>query len=172
MVTPTHLLIALIGFLVIFAVTIALAARYVSRKAAGSLGPKSAPIPVTPPTTLVDPQVIRVLSERLSVLEGRLPAMQATNDGYAALALRVAEMEARLPTISDAYDRFGQMVLNADRRAADRDKRGRNKQQTVEEAAAKMGLAGDPTAPAPDNGTPQLGKRISGVVGSGGSARR
>jgi len=142
----------------------------ISRRAVGPPEPETAPIPAVLPQQLVDPQVIRVLSERLSVLEGRLPAMQATNDGYAALALRVAEMEARLPTISDAYDRFGQMVLNADKRAADRDKRGRNRQQTVEEAAAKMGLAADPKATAPDNGQPTA--RVSGVVGSGGSSRR
>jgi len=143
----------------------------ISRGAVGPLEAEKPPIPVALPQQLVDPHVIRVLSERLSVLEGRLPAMQASNDGYAAMAIRLAELEGRLPVLADAYDKFSQMTLNADKRAADRDKRSRSRAQTVEEAAAQMGLAGDPKATAPveaatrTNGTP-------GVMGSGGSVRR
>lgn len=170
MVPVSYLLYGLVGVLAFLTILVVAGLRFIGRKLTGSLGAEKQPIPAAPPPTLVDPQVIRVLSERLSVLEGRVPAMQATNDGYAALAIRVAEMEARLPTISDAYDKYSQMVLNADKRAADRDKRGRSRALSVEEAAAQMGLAGDPKAAVDEK--KNASASLPGVMGSGGNVRR
>lgn len=143
----------------------------VGRLIAGPLVAEKQPMPAAPAQTLVDPQVIRVLSERLAVLEGRLPALQATNDGYASMTLRLSEIETRLPALTDAFDKFSQMTLNADKRAADRDKRSRNRAITVEEAAAQMGMAADPKAAlGGTNNTPRPVQ--TGVMGSGGAPRR
>jgi len=163
MVAVETLVLCLSVMLLLSGVVITVAYRTASRRAVGSPGAEKQPIPAAQPTELVDPQVLRVLSERLSTLEGRLPVLQATVDGYGAIAMRLAELEARMPTISDAYDRFGQMVLNADKRAADRDKRQRNKTLTVEEAAAQGGMGALATAV-----VPSVPPKRSGVLGGNG----
>jgi len=172
MVPAWSLIASLVGVSVCFGGLFLVLLSRVGRVAAGSLVPEKEPMPVALAETLVDPQVIRVLSERLAVLEGRLPAMQAMNDGYSAMALRLAQLEAQVPNLHDAFDKMSQMTLNADKRAADRDKRGRNKTQTVEEAAAQMGMAANPKAALlPANGAARA-PLPAGVMGSGGTPRR
>jgi len=169
MVPAWYIIASLLGAFALICTVFLLVLYRISRKAAGPLDAEKRPIPVVPSNTLVDPDVIRVLSERLAMLEGRIPALQATVDGYTALSLRVTEMEGRLPTIVDAHDRFAQALVNANKRTAEREKRGKNRSQTVAEAAEQMGMAAATTAvPPPANG----GTKPVGVMGTGGSTRR
>ena len=99
MVPALYLYLALGGFalsLILGAVGIV---WHVSRKAAGGLAAPVAPIQAPFQNTLVDPEVISMLSQRLAVLEGRLPAMQQMLDGYQAQAVRLGEIETRLPAL-------------------------------------------------------------------------
>lgn len=126
----------------------------------------------------VDGTVLRVLSERLAILEGSIPALQQTLTGYSALASRIADLEARLPTLADAYDRFSQTTLNAEKRRSETERRAelkRSKEEpegpTVAEAAAQMGLAADAAAVETAVQKSADGKR-PGVYGSGGNSGR
>jgi len=139
----------------------------------------SSPDTKPPVPSDVDGTVLRVLSERIAILEGSIPALQQTLTGYSALASRIADLEARLPTLADAYDRFSQTTLNAEKRRTETERRAELKriaageeEPTVAEAAAKMGLAGDAAAAqaAADESKP-TGKR-AGVYGQGGNSGR
>lgn len=118
----------------------------------------------------VDISSLRMLSQRLAVLEGSVQPMQQVLDGYAALATRVAGIESALPAVIDAYDKFSQTTLNAEKRRDTRDRNSKKKGDdedgvSVEQAAAQMGMAGNPE-PAPVE-TASNGKR-AGVLGRGG----
>lgn len=141
--------------------------RVLSRKAVEGLARKNAPIPAPLPNTLVEADVMRGFSERLSVLEGRLPALQQMLDGYAGLSVRISEMEARLPTVADAFERFGTLVQNAEKRRRSSESNEKNKQLTVEEVAAQAGLAASGAGPAS-----QFNASRAGVLGSGGNGQR
>jgi len=114
---------------------------FYSRKASGGLAASAAPIQAPAPIPLVDPEVLTSLSQRLALLEGRLPALQQLLDGYGAMATRMAELEARLPSLVDAMDRYSNQLVNAEKRTANRERTEKNKKLTVDEAADQMGLA-------------------------------
>jgi len=117
----------------------------------------------------VDISSLRMLSQRLAVLEGSVQPMQQVLDGYAALATRVAGIESALPAVIDAYDKFAQTTLNAEKRRDTRErnskKKGDDDEISVEAAAAQMGMASN-ADPAPVE-TQSNGKR-AGVLGRGG----
>jgi len=119
----------------------------------------------------IDNTALRVLSERLQVLEGRLSPMQQVLDGYGAISTRLSALEARVPSVIDAMDKMQQTTLNADKRASERERRAKKKDgddgdgQTVEQAAATMGMAANPDAAIP---VPAANGRRPGVLGKGG----
>lgn len=125
--------------------------------------------PAHAPTQLVDPDILSVLSQRLALMEGRLPAMQQILDGYAALTVRMGELEANLPHLADAYSKFSQMVLNQEKRANEKQRRSDNRAITVEEAAAEAGMAagGVPTNRLVDQPADRPERR-AGVLGGNG----
>jgi len=113
----------------------------------------------------LDDSSLRILSERLSIIEGRIPALQQTMDGYGAISTRLSALEANLPAVVEAYDKFSQVSLNADKRMAERERRAGKKKDaedseglTVAQAADQMGLAANAepaqAAAAPSNGKP------------------
>jgi len=123
----------------------------------------------------VDASVLRAIGERLVLLESRLPALQQTLDGYAAMSARVADLEGRLPVLADAYDKFSQITLNADKRRAAMQARADKKDDdsdeiSVGEAAAQMGMAAN--AREREGNGPVAPKYPAGVMGKGGSGGR
>jgi len=121
----------------------------------------------------IDSSVLRAIGERLVLLESRLPALQQTLDGYAAMSGRIADLEGRLPVLADAYDKFSQVTLNADKRRIMQEQRADKKsadsdEMTVAEAAGQMGLAGEA---AKTNNKPPA-DRPAGVLGAGGNPVR
>ena len=169
---PAWTLFAALPFACLVAVTLTfIVTRALSRKAAPVPSPVQGPISAPAKNTLVDVDVLSIMSQRLAVLEGRLPALQQLLDGYGALSTRVAEMEARLPTLADAYDRFGSLVVNAEKRRRESDRHQKNKPLSVEEVAAQAGLAtGLPGSPAAASGEPSSVR--AGVVGGNGVKSR
>ena len=121
----------------------------------------------------IDASVLRAIGERLVLLESRLPALQQTLDGYAAVSGRIADLEGRLPVLADAYDKFSQVTLNADKRRIMQEQRADkkaadNEELSVGEAAAQMGLAGE----APKGNSKPADDRPAGVLGAGGNPVR
>lgn len=144
--------------------------RAFSRRAVGGLARESVPIPVPHQNTLVELDVMRGFSERLSIIEGRIPALQQMLDGYSGLSVRLCELEARLPSLTEAYDRYGTLVMNAEKRRRSVDQKEKNKPLTVEEVAAQAGLAVNDGG-AKDSSQPATAVR-AGVLGSGGNSQR
>jgi len=124
----------------------------------------------------VEPDVLRLLGQRIVLLESRLPAFQAAIDSYGNITQRVADVEGRLPNLIEAFDKFNQQVLNSDKRAATRESRANKKTEPkdgeipVEQAFAAMGMAataGDEIeAPAPARAV------RAGALGQGGNGAR
>jgi len=169
---PAWTLFAALPVACLLAVTLTfLVMRRGSRVTVPVPSPETGPISVPAKNTLVDIDVLSMMSQRLAVLEGRLPALQQMLDGYGALSTRVAEMEARLPTLADAYDRFGTLVVNAEKRRRESDRHHKNKPLSVEEVAAQAGLAtGLPGAPSAKVGEPSPAR--AGIVGGNGVKSR
>lgn len=119
----------------------------------------------------LDDTVVRIMSERLSMLEGRLPQLQIMLDGYAAMQMRIAQMEAQLPNVVDAYERYARVIENSDKSKNERERRANKKQDkesgevSVEDAVAKMGLAGEASAPATSKTATKSNGKPAGVYG-------
>lgn len=167
MITVTTLLLSMSGACIVaggiatwwFRRGLSVAARGVDH--AGTAQPAHAP------TQLVADDTLQVLSNRLALIEGRIPAMQQILDGYGALTVRLGELEANLPHLADAYSKFSQMVLNQEKRANEKQRRSNNRAITVEEAAADAGLAATATSETFAQPVDVPGRR-AGVLGGNG----
>lgn len=149
---------------------------------AASQGPQGQSMPenTSPASPYVDASVFRGLSERLGILEGRLPALIQTLDGYGAISSRLADMEARLPALIDAYDKFSSISLNTEKRRLEQERRAEKKREaaggdvpeiSVKEAAEKMGMATQPQ-PNSANDLPVQHPSQIGAYGQGGPSRK
>jgi len=118
----------------------------------------------------VDISSLRMLSQRLAVLEGSVQPMQQVLDGYAALATRVSGIESALPAVIDAYDKFSQTTLNAEKRRDTRERTAKKKGGDDDEIPIADALArmGDAANPEPQQAKETNGRR-AGVLGRGGS---
>ena len=149
---------------------------HVARRRQSQFGASPAPQP-----TLTDPTgldgLLQSMSGRVAAVEGRLGAVAAELQGVAILQQRLAAVEAAMPSMQEAYEKYGDQVARADKRATERDrveKKTAQSFQTAGEAAADLGAAGaggiptltQPAAPP----TPPNGK-YPGVVGSGGRGK-
>jgi len=168
MITVTTLVLSVLGACLVAGVLAAWWYRRGSVVPVGGVDHAGTAQPAPAPTQLVDPEILSVLSQRLALMEGRLPAMQQILDGYGALTVRMGELEANLPHLADAYSKFSQMVLNQEKRANEKQRRSDNKALTVGEAAAEAGMAAG-GIPA-DELIPgaQMVQRRAGVLGGNG----
>jgi len=168
MVSVTTLVLCVAGGCLVAGAVVTLLLRRRSTVAVGGVDHVGTAQPTHTPTQLVDTVSIQLLSERLAMIEGRIPAMQQILDGYAALGVRLGELEANLPNLADAYSKFSQMVLNQEKRANERTRKVTNRQITVEEAAADAGLAATATAETFAQPAIDVPGRRAGVLGGNG----
>ncbi len=136
--------------------------------------------PPAPQAALTDPtgldSLLQSMSGRVAAVEGRLGAVAAELQGVALLQQRLAAVEASMPSLQEAYEKYGDQVARADKRTTERERRNKAddaKFQTAGDAAAVLsgaGGAGGETPALTQPPVPQNGGR-AGVVGSGGRAR-
>ncbi len=133
--------------------------------------------PPAPPATPTDPtsldSLLQSMSARVAAVEGRLGAVAAELQGVAILQQRLAAVEASMPSMQEAYEKYGDQVARADKRATERDRVERKTSasfQTAGEAADLIAGAGAGGNPAPTQLAPAQNNR-AGVVGSGGRSR-
>ncbi len=133
--------------------------------------------PPAPQPTLSDPTgldaLLTSMSGRVAAVEGRLGAVAAELQGVAILQQRLAAIEASMPSMQEAYEKYGDQVARADKRATERDRVEKKTAgfQTAGEAAALMGAAGNGGEPAlTQPAAPTNGGR-PGVRGSGGRGK-
>ncbi len=168
------MVLTLLGTLVATCGVIVVTVRILSRKAVGELQGNPLPTVAPPLNTLVSDEVIRMLSQRLSALEGTLPALQQMLDGYGGMATRLAALEGRLPDLADAFDKYTHNIVSQEKRTRERE-RTETKKLTVAEAAAQAGMAADPAAVAAAVAGPPanpLPVRMPGVLGGNGIRSR
>jgi len=168
MVSVTTLILSVCGACALAGIVGYLGLRRVRAVSVGGLDHAGPAQPAQAPTQLVDFESLRLLSERLALVEGRIPAMQQLLDSYGALATRMAELEANLPHLADAYSKFSQMVLNQEKRANEKERRSNNRAITVDEAAAEAGLAATATAETFAQPSAEVAGRRAGVLGGNG----
>jgi len=135
------------------------------------------PAPTAPP---LDPHgldsLLQSMSGRVAAVEGRLGAVAAELQGVAILQQRLAAVEASMPSIQEAYEKYGDQVARADKRMTERarvEQKTAQSFQTAGEAADLIGAAGNGGEPALTHpAAPQNGKQsYPGVVGSGGRGK-
>jgi len=136
--------------------------------------------PPAPQATLTDPtgldSLLQSMSGRVAAVEGRLGSVAAELTQVALLQTRVAAIEAAMPSLQEAYEKYGDQVARADKRATERDRVERktaDKFQTAGEAADLIGGAGAGGIPAPTQLAPPTTNNGGrpGVVGSGGRGK-
>jgi len=133
--------------------------------------PPAPPPPPSDPTSL--DSLLQSMSARVAATEGRLGAIAAELQGVAILQQRLAALEAAMPSMQEAYEKYGDQVARADKRATERDrveKKTSANFQTAGEAADLIAGAGAGGNPAPTQLAPAQNNR-AGVVGSGGRGR-
>lgn len=135
--------------------------------------------PPAPTAAPLDPHgldsLLQSMSGRVAAVEGRLGAVAAELQGVAILQQRLAAVEASMPSVQEAYEKYGDQVARADKRATERHRVEEKTSgfQTAGDAAALIGAAGNGGEPAlthpaaPQNGRPAF----TGVVGSGGRGK-
>jgi len=137
--------------------------------------------PPAPEATLTDPtgldSLLQSMSGRVAAVEGRLGSVAAELQQVAMLQTRLAAIEAAMPSLQEAYEKYGDQVARADKRATERDRVERktaDKFQSAGEAAADLlggaGTGGIPASTQPASPPKNNGGR-PGVVGSGGRGR-
>ncbi len=136
--------------------------------------PQKAPTVPTSPLADLPGQdvVIRVLSERISALEGRLPQLVVAIESASALAARLGQLEASMPSLLDAYERYGDQVARADKRDTERHRKNESdavRKKSALDTAMDMGIP--VTVPPPPNGATQPSSRVPGILGSGSRGR-
>jgi len=131
-----------------------------------------------PPAPLPDPSgldsLLQSMSARVAAVEGRLGSVAAELQSVAILQQRLAAIEAHMPSLQEAYEKYGDQVARADKRATERDrveKKTAASFQTAGEAADLIGGAGAGGNPAPTQLAPPQNNARAGVVGSGGRSR-
>jgi len=167
MITVTMLVLSVSGACLLAGVVVWYVMRPFRVVSVGGVDHAGTAQPAHTPTQLVDSSAIQILSERLALIEGRIPAMQQILDGYAAVTVRLGELEANLPHLADAYSKFSQMVLNQEKRANEKQRRTNNRQLTVEDAVADAGLAATATQETFQQHNERVGQR-AGVLGGNG----
>jgi len=134
--------------------------------------------PPAPEPTAVDPtgldSLLQSMSARVAATEGRLGAIAAELQGVAILQQRLAALEAAMPSMQEAYEKYGDQVARADKRATERDRVEKKSAgfQTAGEAADLIGGAGAGGNPAPTQLAPPPNNARSGVLGSGGRGKK
>jgi len=131
-----------------------------------------------PQPALTDPtgldSLLQSMSGRVAAVEGRLGAVAAELQGVAILQQRLAAVEASMPSLQEAYEKYGDQVARAEKRTTERERRNKaDGFQTAGDAAAVLlgaGGAGGETPALTQPPVPQNGGR-AGVVGSGGRTR-
>jgi len=116
------------------------------RQQTGVKGPQDPPetVPVPPPP--MGP-LIEAFSQRLAASEGRVNAMAAQLEGLHVLQQRVSAIEANMPAVQEAYEKYADQVSRADKRNTERQRRSdKTSGPTAGEAAAAM-TTGEPPAP-------------------------
>ena len=115
------------------------------------------------------------MSARVAALEGRLGTVAAELQGVAILQQRLAAVEAAMPSMQEAYEKYADSTARADKRATERARVEAKSQkgfQTAGEAVADLiGGAGAGGNPAPSQLAPPKNNNRAGVVGSGGRGR-
>jgi len=172
--SPSVQIVALVlpTFAVILAtVFLWLAAR---RRQSQVVAPR-APTPAPTESNTLD-SLLLSMSARVAAVEGRLGAVAAELQGVAILQQRMAAIEASMPSMQEAYEKYGDQVARADKRATERDRVERKTAQSFQsagEAADLLGGTGNGGEPAlthpvpPQNGAAGM----PGVVGSGGRGK-
>jgi len=134
-----------------------------------------------PQPTLSDPtgldSLLQSMSGRVAAVEGRLGSVAAELQQVAIMQTRLAAIEAAMPSLQEAYEKYGDQVARADKRATERDRVERktaDKNQTAGDAAADLfdgaGAGGTPAPTQPASSQTKNGGR-PGVVGSGGRGK-
>jgi len=136
--------------------------------------------PPAPTAVLTDPtgldSLLQSMSARVAAVEGRLGSVAAELQGVAILQQRLAAVEAAMPSLQEAYEKYGDQVARADKRTTERERRNKAddaKFQTAGEAAGALlgaGGAGGETPALTQPPVPQNGGR-PGVMGRGGRGR-
>jgi len=138
---------------------------------------ESDPLPQAAP---LDPHgldsLLQSMSGRVAAVEGRLGAVAAELQGVAILQQRLAAVEASMPSVQEAYEKYGDQVARADKRATERhrvEEKTASSFQTAGDAAALIGAGGNGGEPALTQPPASQNARsgFSGVVGSGGRGK-
>ncbi len=98
--------------------------------------------------TGTDSSVIRALSERLALVEGRYNSMSPIIEGYGTMSERMMALEAKLPGLIDVLDKLDSTTKNSEKR---KDQRVRDQAKrdakddgdetiTAEQAFAQMNM--------------------------------
>ncbi len=119
------------------------------------------------PQPPLNPTDMGQLIGRIGMMEGQIIALKTSIDQLQSMGARIAGVEAQLPTVADAYEKYTSVLSRLEKRVSTRDQREAQREtKTLGEAASELFPAG----PAPDepkaNGAPR-----AGILGSGGSRR-
>jgi len=131
-----------------------------------------------PPTTPADPttldSLMQSMSQRLAAAEGRMGVIAAELQAVAILNQRVSAIEANMPNLQEAMEKYSDSVNRADKRATERARVETKTQgfQTAGEAAGLLGAAGAGGEPALTQPVAPTNNRRAGLLGSGGRNRR
>jgi len=145
--------------------------RHAERQQTQVVGPPAPPPIPTDPNGL--DSLLQSMSARVAALEGRLGTVAAELQGVAILQQRLAAVEASMPSMQEAYEKYADSTARADKRATERarvEQKTQHSFQTAGEAAELIGGAGAGGNPAPTQTAPSQNNR-AGVVGSGGRSR-
>jgi len=145
--------------------------RHAGRQQAEVISPPAPPPPPLDPNGL--DSLLQSMSARVAALEGRLGAVAAELTQVALLQTRLAAVEASMPSMQEAYEKYGDQVARADKRATERhrvEEKTAASFQTAGDAAELIAGAGAGGNPAPTQLAPAQNNR-AGVVGSGGRSR-
>jgi len=136
--------------------------------------------PPAPVATLTDPtgldSLLQSMSGRVAAVEGRLGSVAAELQQVAIMQTRLAAIEAAMPSLQEAYEKYGDQVARADKRATERDrveKKSTASFQTAGDAVADLiGGAGGRGEPALTQLAPPPNTVRAGVLGSGGRGKK
>jgi len=134
----------------------------------------------SPVVTEIRTSAISIMSGRIAALEGTLGQIGASLALVAQLEQRIASIETNLPSLQEALTKYYDVIDRADKRSTERvRKQGvmqeRERERTAGEAASEMldgaGVTGGPAATQPAPSQNNNGDR-PWIRGSGGRARR
>lgn len=110
------------------------------RQQTGVKGPQGPAETVPVPPAAMGP-LIEAFSQRLAASEGRVNAMAAQLEGLHVLQQRVSAIEANMPAVQEAYEKYADQISRADKRNTERQRRSdKTSGPTAGETAAAMAL--------------------------------